>query len=198
MPVVRCPRSSMVSVFFSGTVRPAASKTVTMTVIIFATLSADFRDNVCIVRAQHTPYFALRTLVVGQLSPRPFSPMSSWRWTKSLKISGSSLKRTSFWRVSQQRRRRWSEKSGDNTHPCREPLSDVKPFRVLAVIRTHVGSHDFVELTDNVFYSIFSGTPKRASATHNSSRSTESYAFRQTTRQRTGCERVQRTTQTRK
>ena len=48
-------RSSMVTVFFSDTVRPAASKTVTMTVIIFARPSAGLRHNSCIIGVQHAP-----------------------------------------------------------------------------------------------------------------------------------------------
>ena len=58
-----------------------------------------------------------------------------------------------------------------------QPLSDVKPFRVLPVIRTHASSHAFVELADNDYNSIVSGTQKRASATYKSSWSTESYAL---------------------
>ena len=47
--------SSMISVFFSDTVRPTAIKTVTMTVIILARPSADLRHNSCVVGVQHAP-----------------------------------------------------------------------------------------------------------------------------------------------
>ena len=48
-------RSSMVSVFFSDTVRPAASKTVTMTIIILARPFADLDTISCIIGVQHAP-----------------------------------------------------------------------------------------------------------------------------------------------
>ena len=54
-------RGSMVSVFLSDTVRPAALKTVTMTVIILARPSADFNKNFFIIGVQHTPNFPLYT-----------------------------------------------------------------------------------------------------------------------------------------
>ena len=52
-------RSKIVSVFLSDTVRPAASKTVTMTVIILASPSADL-ETIPVSSAYNTPHTAGR------------------------------------------------------------------------------------------------------------------------------------------
>lgn len=50
-------------------------------------------------------------------------------------------------------------------------LSDIKPFRVLALIRIHPSSHSFVQLTT---VNNFPGTPQRADITHSSSQAMKS------------------------
>ena len=65
--------SSMVSVFFSDTVRPAVSKTATMTVIILARPYADL-DNSCIVGVQHAPNCPLVQMQAGPLLPPTVLP----------------------------------------------------------------------------------------------------------------------------
>ena len=82
-------RSSVVFVFVSGTVRPADSKTVTMTVI-FARSSVDL-DTMPASSAYSVPQTDLRTHASGSTSNPP-SPNSSSRRTNSLEMSGSSLK----------------------------------------------------------------------------------------------------------
>ena len=57
-------RSSIVSVLFSDTVRPAASKTVTMAVIILAKSLDRLRGTSCVIGVQHAPH----------------RPLHAWQW----------------------------------------------------------------------------------------------------------------------
>lgn len=93
-------RSSIVSLFLSVTVTPAALKSVTMTVTSSAGLPPTYTQCLHLVGIQHTQT-ALRARASG--SPfTPSSPRSSSRITKSLDMSCSSLKRLARC-VSQQR-----------------------------------------------------------------------------------------------
>ena len=83
-------RSNIVSVFLSDTVRPAASKTATMTVNILANPSADL-ETIPASPAYNLPHPALRTQAIGT-SFATATPSS--RWTTSLTIYLSSLKHT--------------------------------------------------------------------------------------------------------
>lgn len=62
-----------------------------------------------------------------------------------------------------------------------QPLNDVKPFRVLTAIRTHTSSRAIVELNENG-WRIPLVRQTRASTNPNSSRLTESYACRRSTK----------------
>ena len=73
-------RSRIVSVFRFDTVTPAASKTVTMTVIILSSPSADL-ETIPALSAYSMPHAALRTHAIGTSFP---ASTTSSRWTKSL------------------------------------------------------------------------------------------------------------------
>ena len=68
-------RRNIVSVFFSDTVKPAAPKTVTMTVIIFASTSVNF-ETIPASSAYSMPHTALRTHADGSCYSVPTTPSS--------------------------------------------------------------------------------------------------------------------------
>ena len=107
-------RSNIFSVFLSDTVRPAASKTVTMTVINLASPSANL-ETIPASSANNMPHTALRTQAIGASFP---TVTLSSRWTKSLTIYLSSLKRT---RTTCITAAKMLTSSGDSTQPCRSP-----------------------------------------------------------------------------
>ena len=93
--------------------------------------------------------------------------------TKSLRMSGPSLMRSSTARIAGAKKT--LKRSGDSTHPCHNPWvtsnhSEYSPSSVRT--RACMPSRNW-RITVSIFY----GTPKRASTTHNSARLTESYAF---------------------
>ena len=158
----------MVSVFWSDTVRPAASKTVTMTVIIFSRSPHRLRGYSCVIGVQHTPH----------------RPLHACRWHlfsdqyillevfQSFTLSSSSLKRTRTTCIAAVNT---LNSNSDSTQPCRSPCatsndSECSPSsaRMQARMPSSKG---------RVTVSILAGTPKHVSTCHSSSRSTESYAF---------------------
>ena len=128
--------SNIVSVFFSDTVRPAASKTVTMTVIILASPSADL-ETIPASSAYNMPHTDLRTQAVAISFP---TAAPSSRWTKSLLVTIylSSLKLTRTTCITEAKN--MLNNSGDSTQPCRSPCVKIEPVGVLAVIRTYAYS----------------------------------------------------------
>ena len=106
--------NSIVSVFFSDTVRPAVSKTVTMSVISLASASADF-ETIPASSANNIPYNALCTRANGTSFPLT---TSSSRCTKFL-MSSSSLKRTRTTCITAAKSTLNS--NGDSKQPCRSP-----------------------------------------------------------------------------
>ena len=162
-------RSNIFSVFLSDTVRPAASKTVTMTVIILASPSAD-RETFPASSAYNMPHTALRTQTIGASFP---TATPSSRWTKSLTIYLSSLKRARTTYITAAKN--MLNSSGDSTQPCRSPCvtsnhSECSPSSVRT--RARIPSWNW-----RITVSIFDRTPRRVRTSHSSSRSTESYAF---------------------
>ena len=143
-------RSKIVSVFLSDTVRPAASKTVTMTVIILASSSADL-ETILASSAHNMPHTVLSTQAIGTSFP---TATPSSRWTKSLSIYLSSLKRT---RTTCITAAKMLTSSGDSTQPCRSPCvtsnhSECSSFCVRTRARIPLWNW-------RINVSIFAGTP---------------------------------------
>ena len=108
-------------------------------------------------QADHTPDSSSYT---RQCNASVFPPTPSSGRTKSFGISGSSLKRTIMllMRYSAYRAeaKKTSKRSGELHTSWPQPMGNVKPFRLLAVIAAHASLHAFVELTGNLI-SIFLG-----------------------------------------
>ena len=137
-------RSGIVSVFVLGTARSADSKTVTMT-LIFARSSVDL-DAMPASSAYSIPETDLRTHASGSTSNLP-SPKSSSRCTKSLKMSGSSLKLGGTECIAL--RQKYIPKKRRQYTFLPQSVSDVILFIVFTVIRAHVISHVFEDLANN-------------------------------------------------
>ena len=108
-------RSNIVSVFLSDTVRPAASKTVTMTVIILASPPADL-ETIPASSAYNMPHTFLRTQAIGTSFP---TAIPSSRWTKSPNIYLSPLKRTRTTCITTAKN--MLNSIGESMKPCRSP-----------------------------------------------------------------------------
>ena len=107
----------IVSVLFSDTVRPASLETITMTVIILASPSANF-ETIPASAAHNMPHTALCTHADGSCSSAPTTPASSSR-TKRPTINSSLTKRTStMWNETA---KKTLNSYGDSTQPCRSP-----------------------------------------------------------------------------
>ena len=140
-------RGDVVSFFVSHTVRPAVSKTVTMTVI-FASFSVDLHTTPA-SSAYSIPRTCLRTCANGSTSNPP-SPKSSSRCTKSSKNLGPHCNLAE--RNVSLRGEKYIAKKRRQYTSLPQSLSGVMPFIVFTVIHTHASSHAFVELANNGQY----------------------------------------------
>ena len=136
-------RKNVVSVLVSDTVRPVASKTATMTVIIFASPSADL-GTIPASTADNNPHTALRTLSIVTSFP---TTKPSSRWTKSLTIYLSLLKRTRTMCITAAKN--MLNSNGDSTQPCRNPCVASNNSECSLVIRTYASPHTVVELAEH-------------------------------------------------
>ena len=173
-------RKCMASVFFSDTVSPNSWHVTTITPIILVSPRGDV-DTTPASSAYSIPHTARRTISnVPSFLGLPSSPFgASSRYTKSEMISGSSVNlcRTTMMTAA----KNILNNSGDNTHPCRSPwqtLNHAEKSPSSNCTRALIPSWDM-----RMILIIRGGTPKRASISHNSTRSTESYAFARSMKQ---------------
>ena len=136
--------SNIVFAFLSDTVRPAASKTVTMTVIILASSSAGL-ETMPASSAYSIPHTALRTQAVGTSFPTATYtllevdqiPNDFFVLTEAYQ---NDVYHSSEEHVEQQLRQHAA---------LSQSLRDIEPFRMLAVIRTYASPHTVVLLAEN-------------------------------------------------
>ena len=159
-------RIRRVSVFFSDTVKPNAPNTSTINIIILASPAGDL-GTIPASSAYNIPHTAIRTRSSSISSGPPLLLLS--RNTRSSRMVSSSLKRRSTTSITAAKK--MLNSNGDSTHPCRSPCvtsnhSESSPLSIRTLDRIQSWNWRMTSI-------ITDGTPVRASAFHNSSRSTE-------------------------